>query len=118
MNAPRNEDLLRRTKRFALRVVKVCVAMPKNPVATALAVQLVKAGTSPGANYREAHRARSKAEFAAKIGDCLKEQDETLYWLEILAESGLVPASRLQALMTECDELLAIFTTIHKKARA
>lgn len=118
MNAPRNEDLLRRTKRFALRVVKVCVAMPKNPVASALAVQLFKAGTSPGANYRARCASRSKAEFAAKTGDCLKEQDETLYWLEILAESGLVPASRLQALMTECDELLSIFTTIHKKARA
>ena len=76
MNAPRNEDLLRRTKRFALRVVKVCVAMPKNPVATALAVQLVKAGTSPGANYREAHRARSKAEFAAKIGDASRNRTE------------------------------------------
>lgn len=118
MSASRNEDLLKRTKLFALRVIKVCAALPKTPVATALAVQLVKAGTSPGANYREAHRARSKAEFAAKIGDCLKEQDETLYWLEILSESGLVPSPRLQPLITECNELVAIFTTIHKKARA
>lgn len=118
MSASRNEDLLRRTKRFALRIIKVAVALPRNPVATALAVQLVKAGTSLGANYREAHRARSKAEFAAKIGDCLKEQDETLYWLELLAESGLVPAARLQPLMAECNELLSILTTIHKKARA
>jgi four helix bundle protein len=118
MSASRNEDLLRRTKLFALRVIKVCTALPKNPVVSALAVQLVKAGTSPDANYREAHRARSRAEFAAKIGDCLKEQDKALYWSEILAECGLVPSSRLQPLMAECNELLAILTTIHKKARA
>lgn len=116
--APRNDDLLRRTKVFALRIIKVCSALPRNPLAQVLAVQLVKAGTSPDANYREAHRARSKAEFAAKIGDCLKEQDEALYWLELLAESGLFSSTRLHPLMAECNELIAILTTIHKKARA
>ncbi len=118
MNAARNEDLLRRTKLFALRIIKLASALPAKPPCSTLANQLLRSGTSPGANYREAHRARSKAEFAAKVGDCLKELDETLYWLELLAESGLVPASRLQPLMTECNELLAIFTTIHKKTRA
>jgi four helix bundle protein len=113
----RNADLLRRTKLFALRIIKAASSLPKNPVASALAVQLVKAGTSPGANYREAHRSRSRAEFSAKVGDCLKEQDETLYWLELLSESGLVRATRLQPLIDECNELVAIFTTIHKKAR-
>ncbi len=113
-----NEDLLRRTKQFALRIVKVASSLPKNPAAAVLTVQLIKSGTSPGANYREAHRARSRAEFAAKVGDCLKEQEETLYWLELLTESGLVSPSRLQPLIQECHELLAIFITIHKKTRA
>lgn len=117
MRATRNEDLLKRTKTFALRVIKLAGALPTKPSCAILGRQLLRSGTSPGANYREAHRARSKAEFAAKIGDCLKELDETLYWLELLTESGLVPSSRLQPLMQECNELVAIFTTIHKRTR-
>lgn len=117
VKVPANEDLLQRTKAFALRVIKLVAALPKSPPSPVLGNQLLKSGTSPGANYREAHRARSRAEFAAKIGDCLKELHESLYWLELLAESGTVAAVRLQPLMGECNELLAIFTTISKKAR-
>ncbi len=79
--------------------------------------QVLRSGTSVGANYREAQRARSKAEFIAKIGDCLKELDETSYWLELLTESGIIPAPKLAALQGECHQLLAIFTTISKNAK-
>jgi len=70
-----------------------------------------------GANYREAQRARSKAEFIAKIGDCLKELDETACWLDLLAESGIVTPAKLASLQDECHQLLAIFTTISKTAK-
>jgi four helix bundle protein len=82
-----------------------------------LGKQALRSGTSVGANYREAHRARSKAEFISKIGDCLKEGDETLYWLELLVEESFVPAKRLQPLVDEANELVAIFTTISKRAK-
>ena len=83
-----------------------------------LGKQVLRSGTTVGANYREANRARSKPEFIAKIGDCLKELDETAYWLELLAESAIVPNAKLADLRNECDQLLAIFTTISKKAKA
>ncbi len=83
-----------------------------------LGKQVLRSGTSVGANYREAHRARSKPEFIAKIGDCLKELDESAYWLELLADSGIVPSAKLVALRDECDQLLAIFTTISKRAKS
>ena len=85
--------------------------------AQVLGRQVLRSGTSVGANYREAQRARSKAEFAAKIGDCLKEQDETQYWLLLLSESEIVTIKRLQPLMDECSELVAILTTIHKRSK-
>jgi four helix bundle protein len=117
MKSFRNDDLLQRTKGFALRIIKLVSALPKGLVPGILGGHLLRAGTSPGANYREAHRSRSQAEFVAKIGDCLKEQHETLYWLELLSESGIVETKKLSALMDECDELLAIFTTINKNAQ-
>jgi four helix bundle protein len=70
-----------------------------------------------GANYREAHRARSKAEFIAKIGDCKKELDETAYWLELLTDSGVLAPAKVAGLRDECDQLLAILTTICKKTK-
>lgn len=112
------QDLKLRTKAFALRIIKMFGALPKKMEAQVLGKQLLRSGTSVGANYREAHRARSKAEFVSKIGDSLKELDESAYWLELLAESGLVPAHRLAGLQDECDQLIAIFTTISKKTKA
>src|ERR1039457_324024 len=114
-----DEKYLRaRTKMFARRIIRLYCALPKNnTVAQILGKQALRAGTSVGANYREAHRARSKAEFISKIGDCLKEADETLYWLELLLEESLVPAKRLQPLVNEANELVAILTTISKRAR-
>ena len=112
------KDLAPRTKMFARRIIRLYVALPKNDaVAQILGRQALRSGTSVGANYREAHRARSKAEFISKIGDCLKEADETLYWLELLIDECIVPARRLQPLANEADELVAILTTISKRSR-
>ncbi len=103
---------------FARRMIRLYCALPKNNAAAQiLGKQGLRAGTSVGANYREAHRARSKAEFISKIGDCLKEAEETLYWLELLLDENFVSARRLQPLMKENDELLAILTTISKRAK-
>jgi len=111
-------NLIPRTKMFAQRIIRLYVALPKNnAVAQVLGKQMLRAGTSVGANYREGNRARSKAEFIAKIGDCLKEADETLYWLELLLDENFLPAKRLQPLVAEADELVAIFTTISKRSR-
>src|ERR1700730_6719083 len=115
---PPTFDLRVRTKEFALRIVRMFVALPKAEVARVLGKQVLRSGTSIGANFREAHRARSKAEFVAKVGDCLKELDETSYWLELLLESKIVPAAKLSALQDERQQLLAILTTISKKSKA
>jgi len=104
--------------KFALRIIRLFSSLPKTVQAQVLGKQVLRSGTSIGANYREAKRSRSKAEFIAKIGDCLKELDETSYWLEILMESGLVLSSKLNGLLDECDQLIAILTTISKKTKA
>jgi four helix bundle protein len=112
-----NDDLIERTKQFALRVIRLFVSLPKTGEAQVLGKQLLRSGTSVGANYREAHRARSRAEFAAKCGDSLREIEESAYWLELLEESGIVPATKLKDLRTEANELTAIFVTIVTKSR-
>jgi four helix bundle protein len=96
-------DLRVRTKRFALRVIRLFAALPRRPEADVIGRQVLKSGTSVGANFREAHRARSDAEFLSKVGDCLKELDETSYWLELLVEGDIVRATRLTALQDECN---------------
>jgi len=111
-------DLRLRTKDFALRIVTMFVALPKTEEARVIGKQALRSGTSVGANFREAHRSRSKAEFIAKIGDSLKELEETSYWLELLTESGIVPTTKLVALQDECQQLLPILTTISKKSKA
>jgi four helix bundle protein len=111
-------DLPDRTKQFARRIIRLYCALPKtNTVAQVLGKQVLRSGTSVGANYREAHRARSKAEFISKVGDSLKEADETLYWLELLMEENVLPGRRLAPLVGEANELVAIFTTISKRAK-
>lgn len=110
-------DLRERTKAFALRIVRMYTALPKTTEAQVLGKQVLRSGTSVGANYREAHRSRSHAEFIAKAGDSLKEIEETAYWLELLEESGIVAAERLGDLRRETDELVAIFVSIVKTAR-
>jgi four helix bundle protein len=111
------KDLAVRTKNFARRIIRLYIALPKETVAQVLGKQLLRSGTSIGANYREARRGRSKAEFISKVGDSLKEADETAYWLELLVEEGIVPKSRLEPLLQEIDELIAILVTISKRSR-
>jgi four helix bundle protein len=118
MKDEKSRDLGIRTKKFALRVIRMFVALPKTTEARVIGQQVLRSGTSVGANYREASRSRSKAEFIAKIGDCLKELDETAYWLELLAESSIVTKVKLASLLDECNQLLAIFTAISKKTKA
>jgi len=79
--------------------------------------QVLRSGTSVGANYREAYRARSREEFIAKLGDCLKELDESSYWFELLEETGIVEPASIEPLHKECNELLAIITAIAKKCK-
>ena len=111
------KDLRDRTKAFALRIVRIFSALPKTTEAQVLGKQLLRSGTSIGANYREAFRARSKAEFIAKCGDSLREIEESAYWLELLVESGVVTVEKLAPLRQECEELTAIFVTILKRAK-
>ena len=110
-------ELRERTKLFGLRIVRMFVALPKTEEARVLGKQVLRSGTSVGANYREAHRSRSTAEFIAKLGDCLKELDETAYWLELLTESDIVPPAKLASLQDETNQLLAILTTVAKKSK-
>ena len=117
MKTPANTDLLQRTKTLALRIIRLYEFLPKKGAADVLGRQVLRSGTSVGANYREAHRSRSKAEFIAKIGDCLKELDETSYWIELLEEAMILEADKLTLLRNECHELTAIFTTISKRSK-
>ena len=110
------DELKRRTKRFALAIIRLVGALPRNEAARIIGGQMLRSGTSVGANYRAACRARSRAEFASKLAVAEEEADETLYWLELLAESGLMEAERLRELIKEADELMAIFTASRKTA--
>jgi four helix bundle protein len=110
-------DLRVRTKQFAVRVIRLYSGLPKRTEAQVIGKQVLRSGTSVGANFREAHRGRSDAEFVAKLGDCLKELEETCYWLELLVDAELMPAERLAPLQDECNQLTAILTTISKKVK-
>jgi len=109
-------DLRQRTLAFALEIVRTFGLLPRQTDAQILK-QVLRAGTSTGANYCEDYRGRSKAEFISKCGDCLREVEETAYWLELLVASGIVPASQLATVRNECDQLIAIFVTILKRAK-
>jgi len=111
------EQLKARTKRFALEIIALVSKLPRTLVAEIIARQLVRCATSVGANYRAACRGRSRAEFAAKISIVLEEADETLYWLEILHESGVSTEKSVLEVMKEAGELIAIFAASHKTAR-
>jgi four helix bundle protein len=109
-------ELQDRTKQFALRALKLADALPHSAAGRAISSQLVRAATSVGANYRSACRARSRAEFAAKLGIALQEADESLYWLELVGDSKLVPEDKLSLLLKEADELTAILASGRKSA--
>ena len=112
-----SEQLRARTKRFALHIVGLFRSLPRTEEARVLGKQLLRAGTAVGANYRAACRARSKAEFIAKLGVVVEESDETVFWLELLADSQIVPAARVADLLTEANELLAIFAASQRTAK-
>ncbi len=113
----RYQDLRLRTKKFALELIHFYRQLPRNAEAYILGKQLLRSGTSVAANYRAAQRARSKAEFVAKLGIVVEEADETQFWLELLQESGLVQNERLEPLQNEIGELVAMFTASLKTAR-
>ncbi len=106
-----------RTKAFALRVIKLVGALPRNMTGQIIGRQLLRSATSVGANYRAACRAQSRAEFAAKLSIVVEEADESLYWLELLEESGLIKPERLTELLREINELLAISASARKTAK-
>ena len=111
-------ELLQRTKAFALRVIKAVRALPKDDVSEVLGRQLLRSGTSVGANYRAACRAKSSADFLNKLKIVEEECDESLYWMELLVESESLPLRRLEALMGEGDEILSIMVSAIKSTRA
>ena len=115
---PKPEDLKQRTKRFALRIIRLYTAMPSSEVGRTIGKQILRSGTSVGAQYREGVRSRSDAEIISKWGGSLQELEETSYWLELLAEAEVIPAEQLSELMRECDELIAILTTCVKTVKA
>jgi len=109
-------DLRDRTFQLGRRVARLFSALPvRNRLAQIYGDQLVRSSNSVGANYREAQRGRSKAEYRAKLGDCLREADETLYWLECLEADAILSTQKLSSLKKEVDELIAIFVTLLKK---
>lgn len=112
------EKLRLRTKRFALAVIKLFQSLPKTEEARLLGRQVLRSGTAIAANYRAAGRARSKAEFVAKVGVVVEEVDETVFWLELLLEAGIVAEARLRDLLAEANELVAIFSASHRTARS
>ncbi len=110
-------DLKIRTKQFALRIIQMYSALPKTDIGRVLGHQVLRSGTSVGAQYREGHRARSTAEFVSKIESAIQELDETKYWLELIVGAQLVKEARLAALQAEANELLAILTASAKTAK-
>ncbi len=111
------EELKNRSKQFAIRIVKLFRSLPRTEEARIIGKQMLRSGTSVAANYRAVCRARSKAEFIAKIGVVVEEADETVLWLELLVDTDIVRESRMTNLLSEANELLAIFAASQYTAR-
>ncbi|MCD6297626.1 MAG: four helix bundle protein [Deltaproteobacteria bacterium] len=109
-----SKELEKRTKRFAVRIIRLSTRLPGTPEGRVVRNQITKAGTSVGANYREANRARSKADFRSKIKICESEASETQYWLEVIVEVNWLTWEEVKAEYNECSELLALFTSTGK----
>jgi four helix bundle protein len=112
-----HHDLRKRTKDFAIRIVRLVASLPSGRCGDVFGRQIMKSGTSIGANYREALRASSKKHFTSIIEIATREADETLYWLELLAESNTMKPARLEDLMQECRELVAILAATARTAK-
>lgn len=110
-------DLKQRTKQYVLRVIKLTQALPHTQTGWVIGKQLLRSGTSVGANYRAACRARSTAEFIAKLGIVIEEADESAFWLEIIIESGLYKKEAIEPLLQETNEIVAIMVSSSNTAR-
>ncbi len=111
------EELRERTKRFAMRIVRLFRSLPRTPDAQIMGKQLLRSGTSVAANYRAVCRARSRAEFIARMGVVVEGADESLFWLEMLHDNKVLEPSRLESLLDEAKELTAIFTASEETAK-
>lgn len=112
-----HEELKQRTKAFAIRIVKLFRSLPKTEEARIIGRPVLRSGTSVAANYRAVCRARSKAEFIAKMSVVVEEADEKVFWLELLVETNIVPAGKMDDLLREANELLAIFAASQRTAK-
>ncbi len=112
-----SDEFKKRTKAFALRVIRLVDSLPNSRTTRAIGGQLLRAGTSVGANYRAACRARSTADFAAKMGIVEEECDESAYWMELLIEAGILKQSRMASLLKETDEILSMVVSSIKTSR-
>lgn len=110
-------DLRERTRAYALRIIRLYQALPKSGIAQIIGRQIVRSGTSVGAHIAESSRAKSRADFTCKLDGAMQELEETMYWLDLLADCGAVPRSRLTLLIDESSELMSIFVTMAKKTR-
>ncbi|HLA08576.1 MAG TPA: four helix bundle protein [Anaerolineales bacterium] len=117
MNNETPRDLRSRTSEFALRIIRLYVSLPKSTEAQVIGKQVLRSGTSIGAHYREGHRAKSDADIVNKFESALQELDETDYWLDLLVKAGITPAQKVESLIKETNELIAIFTTIVTKIK-
>lgn len=110
-------ELRKRTKIYALRVIRLIRALPRTTEGRAIAAQLIRSGTAVGANYRATCRSRSRAEFIAKIGVVVEEADESAFWLELIIEDGLLEQELVMPLLRETEELVAIMVASRKSAK-
>jgi four helix bundle protein len=110
-----SKELEKRTRKFAVRIIRLSTALPNTPEGRVIRNQITKSGTSIGANYRESNRARSKPDFRNKIKICESEASETQYWIEVIVESKWLSWKKVKSDYEECSELLAIFTSVVKK---
>ncbi len=109
------KELEKRTREFAVRIIRLSRTLPNTPEGRVIRTQMTKSGTSIGANYREANRARSKADFKNKIKICESEASETQYWLEVITKLKWLSRKKVKSDYEECTEFLALFTSIGKK---
>jgi four helix bundle protein len=113
----KSKELEKRTKQFAVKIIQLAGKLPNKEAGKIMKYQMIKAGTSVGANYREANRSVSKADFRNKISICMKEASETQYWLEVAVEAEMLPWRDVKPVYEECSELLAIFTSSYSTSK-
>ncbi len=110
-------EIVLRCQQFAVRIVKVAGALPKNPAGFAIANQLVRAGTAIGANLEEAQESPTKKDFCHKLSICIKESRETLFWLDVIQESRLINSKRLHSIVDKNEQILKVLKSILKSAK-